>query len=250
MLTCLNQANVLVGAFYTGPQGNYSGASYVVFGKTSFTSAGLNLADLDERSGLKVNGEAAYDASGGSVAVAGDFNGDGSDDLIIGAEGADPNGNRSGASYLVFGPTPLDVTKLKVALNFAKPGKDSISLKGTLSVPEGFDPAGQQVSVNVGGRSRVLTLDEKGKAKTAADSFAVKIKSKGGVVAAQDAKFTVSFKKGDFDGSFTDEGLIDATLSKVPVDIGALLSFSGGKLYHAMTPQLYTAKQGKSGKTK
>jgi hypothetical protein len=69
-------------------------------------------------------------------------------------------------------------------------------------------------------------------------------------VDAQDAKFTASFKKGDFDASFTDEGLIDATLSKEPVDIGAFLSFSGGKLYHTFIPQLYTAKQGKTGKTK
>jgi hypothetical protein len=37
------------------------------------------------------------------VSVAGDVNGDGFDDLIIGALGADPNGSNSGASYVVFG---------------------------------------------------------------------------------------------------------------------------------------------------
>ncbi|MCE3290239.1 MAG: hypothetical protein K0R83_2251, partial [Caulobacter sp.] len=38
-----------------------------------------------------------------SVASAGDVNGDGVDDVIIGAFAADPNGALSGASYVVFG---------------------------------------------------------------------------------------------------------------------------------------------------
>jgi Ca2+-binding RTX toxin-like protein len=38
-----------------------------------------------------------------SVSSAGDVNGDGFDDLIVGAFGADPNGSSSGSSYVVFG---------------------------------------------------------------------------------------------------------------------------------------------------
>ena len=41
--------------------------------------------------------------SGFSVASAGDVNGDGFADLIVGELGADPNGIESGASYVVFG---------------------------------------------------------------------------------------------------------------------------------------------------
>ena len=41
--------------------------------------------------------------SGYSVSSAGDINGDGYDDLIIGAIYADPNGTSSGSSYVVFG---------------------------------------------------------------------------------------------------------------------------------------------------
>jgi hypothetical protein len=241
--------DLLVGAPSSNFNGTDSGASYLVFGKTSFTSGGLNLAALDGTNGFKINGGAEEEYSGKSVSGGGDLNGDSLADLIIGAPYAS-NGDQSGATYVVFGPSRLDISKLKVALNFAKPGKDSISVKGTLAIPAGFDPTGQQVSINVGGTTKVLTLDEKGKAKTAADSLAVKVKSKGGLVEAQDAKFTASFKKGDFDGFFTDEGLIDATLSKAPVDIGLLLSFSAGKLYNTAVPLLYTAKQGKTGKTK
>jgi Ca2+-binding RTX toxin-like protein len=46
---------------------------------------------------------AADDGSGSSVSSAGDINGDGIDDLIIGAFGASPNGYSSGSSYVVFG---------------------------------------------------------------------------------------------------------------------------------------------------
>ena len=59
------------------------------------------------RHGFQINGEAAGDFSGHSVAGAGDVNGDGFADLIIGAYGADPNGSLSGASYVVYGSRPL-----------------------------------------------------------------------------------------------------------------------------------------------
>ena len=45
-----------------------------------------------------------HDASRGCVAGAGDVNGDGIDDLIIGAPWADPDGrNGAGENYVVFG---------------------------------------------------------------------------------------------------------------------------------------------------
>ncbi len=95
--------DVIVGAWHADPNGDLSGSSYVVFGKASGFSATMNLSSLDGSSGFRLDGVAAYDSSGFSVSSAGDVNGDGFDDLIVGAPGADVNGEESGSSYIIFG---------------------------------------------------------------------------------------------------------------------------------------------------
>src|SRR4028118_1293273 len=97
--------DLIIGAYKADPNGiSYAGQSYVVFGSNSGFGAGLNLWDLNGSNGFAINGIAAYDLSGSSVSSAGDFNGDGFDDLIIGAFLADPNGiSEAGQSYVVFG---------------------------------------------------------------------------------------------------------------------------------------------------
>ncbi len=95
--------DLLIGAPNADPNGTQSGASYVVFGSSAGFSSPLELSALDGSNGFVVNGVAVVDDSGRSVSAAGDVNGDGVDDLLIGAPGADPNGFLSGASYVVFG---------------------------------------------------------------------------------------------------------------------------------------------------
>lgn len=89
----------LVGAYEADPGSVTSaGSTYVRYGATSVASpVGLVAGPTD------APGEAAFDWSGIAVGSAGDFNGDGFDDFVVGAIGADPNGNRSGRSYVVFG---------------------------------------------------------------------------------------------------------------------------------------------------
>nr|WP_267871703.1 calcium-binding protein [Nostoc sp. CHAB 5715] len=63
---------------------------------------------MNGTNGFLINGIAAYNESGISVSNGGDINGDGIDDLIIGAYRASPNGNsNAGQSYVVFGGTNL-----------------------------------------------------------------------------------------------------------------------------------------------
>ena len=96
-------ADMIIGAQSASPQGHKSGAAYVVFGKAAGFPANINLSSLTGADGFRISGAGLYDYAGRSVASAGDVNGDGFDDVVVGAFDADINGTRSGAAYVVFG---------------------------------------------------------------------------------------------------------------------------------------------------
>jgi Ca2+-binding RTX toxin-like protein len=94
------------------------GGAYVVFGKASGFAATIDLGLLDGNDGFRIEGVAQNDYVGFSVASAGDVNGDGFADLIVGGSFADNNGDKSGSSYVVFGHRALtDVTRLGTDLD-------------------------------------------------------------------------------------------------------------------------------------
>ena len=129
--------DLLIGAHRANP--GQEGACYVVFGKASGFGAELELSSLNGNNGFQINGEAPGDLSGCAVNSAGDINGDGFADIIIGAYGADPNGSASGAAYVIFGKSGSFGTTLELSsLN----GTNGFQVSGTV----GGDSVGQAVA--------------------------------------------------------------------------------------------------------
>ncbi len=125
-------ADILIAAPSAGPaEGELDGEVSVLFGRADWADATISLSDLTGSNGFRILGADADDRLGRSVASAGDVNGDGLDDIIIGASSADPNGTiRSGAAYVVFGTADwsqatLSVTDLDGSNGFVLFGPDT-----------------------------------------------------------------------------------------------------------------------------
>ncbi len=103
--------DLLIGARFAAAGGDsYAGRSYLLFGSASL-AASIDLATVS--AGVTFLGEDAGDESGASVRGAGDVNGDGYNDLIIGAPNGDGSANgksNAGESYLLFGGPSLPAT--------------------------------------------------------------------------------------------------------------------------------------------
>ena len=82
--------DVIVGAFYFNSQ---AGAAYIFYGG----------ANMNSTADVTLNGVATTDLFGGSVSGAGDVNGDGFKDVIVGSRQNDGGGSNRGCAYLFWG---------------------------------------------------------------------------------------------------------------------------------------------------
>ncbi|WP_342449561.1 VCBS domain-containing protein [Falsiroseomonas frigidaquae] len=140
--------DLIVGAKYGSDGGAFAGEAYVVFGTASGFGVDvggrqvIDLTTLGATLGFIIQGDAAGDRLGGSVSSAGDVNGDGFDDLIVGARYGDDGGNLAGEAYVVFGTASgfgvdvggrqvIDLSELAAAQGFIIQGDAAIALAGT-----------------------------------------------------------------------------------------------------------------------
>ena len=101
-----------------------NGVSYVIFGMRKGFPANFNLTTLNGRNGFSILGIASGGQLGWSVATAGDINGDGLSDLVLGAPFTN-SGN--GIAYVIFGmrngyPSIFNLATLNGTNGFSIPG--------------------------------------------------------------------------------------------------------------------------------
>jgi hypothetical protein len=92
--------DIIVGAHYNDAGGTDAGRAYIFSGGKT----------LDRNPDVTMTGVAARDYFGISVAGAGDVNGDGYDDVIVGADRNDAGGADAGRAYIFFGGSSMDGT--------------------------------------------------------------------------------------------------------------------------------------------
>ncbi|MEN1728086.1 MAG: integrin alpha [Pseudomonadota bacterium] len=129
--------DLIIGATYADSNGNSAtGRTFVVFGSSSGLPSPFSLASVNGLNGFVLNGESELDFSGSSVSSAGDLNGDGIDDLVIGAGEADAAGvSDAGKSYVIFGstspfPSPFNLSSLNGSNGFVLNGEADGDLAG------------------------------------------------------------------------------------------------------------------------
>ena len=126
-------ADVIMGASGFNPgTGSGTGAAYLFIGRPNTFEIGTELDNLGNKRLIRLDGIADNDYAGVTVASAGDINGDGFHDTLLGAPSADPGGrNGSGESYLIFGrgdelyPPELNLQDLD--------GSDGFAISGVLA---------------------------------------------------------------------------------------------------------------------
>jgi predicted protein tyrosine phosphatase len=123
--------DLVIGSPLSDPDGkSNAGVTYVIFGSTEGFDLTLNPSTLGTK-GFVINGDQAGDQSGRSVSNIGDINGDGVDDLAIGAPFSSINGDDSGAAYIIFGSKQSDYFSNPIELSDL--GSKGLIIKGSNS---------------------------------------------------------------------------------------------------------------------
>jgi PKD repeat protein len=129
---------------------------------------------------------------------------------------------------------PMTVSALQGAAKFSGSGKATAAIAGTIpDLPAQFNPAGQQLVLNVGGVTATFTLDAKGHGKSSSGTFTLKLKlqhdktTKKNFFPGGNAPFTAKLKS--LSSTWAAVWGIDptATVNSAPMTMDATIQLNG-----------------------
>jgi hypothetical protein len=124
--------DILLGASFATEIGAAAGAAYLIYGHTGSFGANFDVTTLDGNNGFKMRGPATEAQAGASVYLGGDFNGDGLDDILVGAPGVGGSiaAGANGAGFVVSGfGTKVNLSKDGRTATFVEPDGDLVTVK-------------------------------------------------------------------------------------------------------------------------
>ena len=171
-----------------------------------------------------------------------------SDDFeaVAGSNAGDPNDTPFGVAA---SPAPLDVETLAIRLDFARSGHDGIRLAGRLPVADASILDGASLVLDVGGIAKVFALERRGggaRGRLATEHATLRI----GRLRGNRAKFAARLRMGTFGQTLAlTAGLTNADVRRRSRIVRVTVLLPPSVLTRAQG-QIYSAKQGKSGRTR
>jgi hypothetical protein len=133
-----------------------SGVVYLLYGSQTLPAV-LDLNLLNGTQGLQILGAAEDRYLGGSASGAGDINGDGVDDFVIGASGASPlNRIEAGAAYIIYGKNVSITTSVSSSTTISIPVVTT-TISTSSPVASTLSPTTNSVITSSTTRERLLT---------------------------------------------------------------------------------------------
>ncbi len=139
----------IIAAPFNAEGGETAGQTYLILGRASGWAMDTSLADAD----ASFIGEAPGDCSGSVVSGAGDVNGDGYHDIVIGAHTSDEGGDHAGQAYLIFGEAAGPAPGITVGVST---NSDSYEFGDVLQIDVSMKNTGMSAFVDI---FVVLTFD-------------------------------------------------------------------------------------------
>lgn len=138
----------------------------------------------------------------------------------------------------------INILDMTVKLNFVASGKDAISIRGALPLNQALSPAGQQITLVVGGIVQRFTLDTRGSSGRGSSTFSLRVPK-----TLLQGKFSAKLT-GDFKSTLSTIGLTNSKVRFVSRTVRVFIMLDKTALYDSEKLLSYTVTAGRFGTAK